>query len=45
MSGIEFEALRDLCPVCHVSGMQPCVDPAGADTNDHEGRPVDQATS
>jgi hypothetical protein len=42
---IVYERVLDLCPVCRVSGMAPCVDERGNDTTDHSGRPVDQASS
>lgn len=40
---IEYETLPDLCPVCRVHGMAPCVDENGQDTTDHDGRPVTHA--
>lgn len=34
---------EDVCPVCHVTRMQPCVDEDGNDVADHDGRPASYA--
>jgi hypothetical protein len=40
VTGIEFERLPDLCPVCGSSGLAPCYNPEGVPWRDHEGRPT-----